>query len=83
MEISGKQDMNLNMDYHIKIPWKMVTDAASSKLFGKKSDEVDPEQIDAIQYADKDKKIRFVNVHITGTPDTYKISLGKKASKKK
>ncbi len=83
LQISGKQDMNLNMDYHVKIPWKMITEAASSKLFGKKSEEVDPEQIDAIQYADAEKKIRYLNVRITGTPETYKISVGKKKKQKK
>ena len=39
--------------------------------------EVDPDQEDAIQYRNTDKKIRFVNLRITGTPDDYKVSLGK------
>jgi hypothetical protein len=78
MEISGKQDLNLNMEYYLKIPWKMVTQAGSSKLFGKKTEEVDPEQVDAIQYADPEKKVRYVNIKISGTPEDYKISLGKK-----
>ena len=71
----------MNMEYYIRIPWKMVTQAASSKLFGKKTEEVDPEQIDAIQYADPEKKIRYVNVKVTGNALEYKISLGKEKKK--
>lgn len=83
MEISGKQEMGgqMNMEYYIRVPWKMVTQAASSKLFGKKTEEVDPEQIDAIQYADPEKKIRYVNVKVTGNALEYKISLGKEKKK--
>jgi hypothetical protein len=77
MDINGTQDMNLNMDYYVRIPWKMVTNAAASKLFGKKTEEVDPEQIDAIQYADTEKKTRYVNVRIKGNTDDYKITLEK------
>ncbi|HLP13249.1 MAG TPA: AsmA-like C-terminal region-containing protein [Flavobacteriales bacterium] len=82
MQVSGKQDMNLNMEYYFKIPWKMVTEAGSSKLFGKKTEEVDPGQVDAIQYADPEKKIRYVNIKLTGNAETYKISLGKDKSHK-
>ncbi|MGQ0828506.1 MAG: AsmA-like C-terminal region-containing protein [Bacteroidota bacterium] len=82
MEISGKQDMDFNMEYYLKIPWKMVTQAGSAKLFGKKAEEVDPEQTDAIQYADPEKKIRYVNIKIAGNPDNYKVSLGKDKSDK-
>lgn len=81
MEISGKQDMNMNMEYYLRIPWKMVTQAASSKLFGKKAEEVDPDQVDAIQYSDPQKKIKYVNIKIVGTADDFEISLGKGISK--
>ena len=75
MDIKGSQDMDLNMDYYLRIPWKMVTNVAASKLFGKKAEEVDPNQSDAIQYADSDKKTRYVNVRIKGNIDDYKITL--------
>jgi hypothetical protein len=55
----------------------MVTNAAASKLFGKKAEEVDPEQIDDIQYADTDKKTRYVNVRIKGNTEDFKITLEK------
>lgn len=81
--ISGKQDVNMNMEYYIRIPWKMVTQAATSKLFGKKREEVNPDQVDAIQYADPKKKTRYLNLKITGNIDDYKITLGKEKKKKK
>lgn len=77
MEISGTQDFDLNMDYTVRVPWQMVTSVASSKLFGRKKEEVDPEQEDEIIRADKKRKIRFVNIRIKGNPDDYKISLAK------
>jgi hypothetical protein len=55
----------------------MVTQVGFNMLFGKKREEVDPDQVDAIEYRDKDKKVRFMNLTITGTPDDYKVKLGK------
>lgn len=77
MEISGTQALNMQMEYYLRIPLKMVTQVGFRMLFGKKQEEVDPDQVDAIQYRDKDKKVRFMNIKITGTPDNYKVGLGK------
>jgi len=77
MEISGQQSMDEHMEYYLRIPLKMVTQAGFHMLFGKKQEEVDPDQVDAIEYRDKEKKIRFMNLRIAGTPDDYKVSLGK------
>jgi uncharacterized protein involved in outer membrane biogenesis len=77
MEFSGKQELNMQMEYFLRIPLKMVTNIGFKMLFGKKEEEVDPEQIDAIQYRNMDRRVRFVNLKITGTPDDYKVSLGK------
>jgi hypothetical protein len=76
MEISGKQDLHGNMEYYLKIPWKMVTNTVASKLFGRKKDEVTPDQTDEIQYASD--KTKYVNVKITGNENGYKFALGKK-----
>jgi hypothetical protein len=81
MEISGTQDMDLNMDYYLRIPWKMVTEAASSRLFGKKREEVPADQVDEIQSTDPSKRMRFVNIRLQGTPEDYRITL-EKAKKK-
>lgn len=78
MEISGKQSLDMHMEYYVRIPLKMVTQIGFRKLFGgKKQEEIDPDQVDAIEYRDKDKRVRFMNLKITGTPDAYKVSLGK------
>ena len=77
MEISGTQAMDMHMEYFLRIPLKLVTSAGFHKLFGKKQEDVDPNQVDAIEYRDKDKRVHFINIHISGLPDNYKIALGK------
>jgi hypothetical protein len=77
MEISGKQSLDMSMEYYMRIPLKMVTQVGFQSLFGRKREEVDPDQVDAIEYRDKDKKIRFMNIKVTGTPDKFKVGLGK------
>jgi hypothetical protein len=77
MEISGKQYMDMNMEYYLRIPLKMVTQVGFKSLFGKKQEEIDPDQVDAIEYRDKDRKVRFMNIKVSGTPDKYKVGLGK------
>ncbi|MCF6360140.1 MAG: AsmA-like C-terminal region-containing protein [Cyclobacteriaceae bacterium] len=76
IEVSGKQDMDLNMEYYLRVPMKLITKAGGQKLFGKKR-EIDSTQIDEIQYRDSTKRVRFLNLKITGTPDDYKISIDK------
>ncbi|MDP4260286.1 MAG: AsmA-like C-terminal region-containing protein [Bacteroidota bacterium] len=77
MEFSGKQSLDEKMEYYLRIPLKLVTQAGFHKLFGKKKEEIDPDQVDAIEYRDKDKRVRFMNLRITGTPEDYKVGLGK------
>jgi AsmA-like C-terminal region len=77
MEISGTQSMDMHMEYFLRIPLKLVTQAGFHKLFGKKQEEVDPNQVDAIEYRNKDKRVHFINLEIRGVPDAYKVSLGK------
>ena len=77
MQLSGQQDFDMNMDYYVRVPWGMVTQAASSKLFGRKKEEVDPEQVDEIQRKDLTERTRYVNVRIKGNTEDYKITLEK------
>ncbi|HMH21516.1 MAG TPA: AsmA-like C-terminal region-containing protein [Puia sp.] len=77
VEISGKQSLDMQMEYYLRIPLKMVTQVGFRMLFGKKQEEVDPDQVDAIEYRDKEKRVRFMNIKITGTPAEYKVGLGK------
>jgi hypothetical protein len=77
MEIAGQQSMDTRMEYYLRIPLKLVTQVGFHMLFGKKKEEVDPDQVDAIEVRDMDKKVRFMNIKISGTPDNYKVALGK------
>lgn len=78
MEISGKQDLDMNMDYIIRVPWRLVTSAGSQRLFGSRR-KADVEQDDEIISEDPRRKTRFVNVRMVGNLDDFKISLvGKK-----
>ncbi|MDC0257490.1 hypothetical protein OAK35_01975 [Crocinitomicaceae bacterium] len=82
MQISGKQALDGKMEYYIRIPWKMVSSTAKSRLFGKKKDDDEPNDgLDEIQYGDE--KTKYVNVKITGDYDSYKFSIGKDKSEKK
>jgi hypothetical protein len=79
-EISGEQSMdqeNLDMEYYIRIPLKVITKAGFQKLFANK-DQDNSDQVDEIQYRDENKRTRFVNVMIKGTPDDYDIKLRKR-----
>ncbi|WP_232826977.1 AsmA-like C-terminal region-containing protein [Chitinophaga deserti] len=77
MEISGRQSLDMKMEYYMRVPMKMVTQVGFQALFGKKQAEVDIDQVDAIEYRDKDKKQRFMSIKVTGTPDNFKVGLGK------
>ena len=78
IELSGKQSLDMNMDYFIRIPLGLVTSVGFKSLFaGKNKDEIDPDREDSIVYRDASKRVRFVNVNMKGTPDDYKISLRK------
>jgi hypothetical protein len=81
IEMSGKQSLDLNMEYYLRIPMKMVTEVGFNSLFDKKQQEVDLNQLDEIEYSGKDKKTRFVHVKVVGTPDDFKVSLGKNKRK--
>lgn len=75
--VSGKQDMEYNMEYYLRVPLKMITGAGSRKLFGKK-EEKDPAEISDY---DPNKKYRFVNIKIVGDAEDFKVTLGKNKGK--
>ena len=86
MEIAGSQEMDdpMNMEYYVRVPLKLVAQAGWSKLFGKKEEEVDKNQVDEIEVIDPEKNIAFINIKIIGNIDDYKVTLGKdKRNKKK
>jgi hypothetical protein len=83
IELSGEQDLDMNMTYYFRVPLKLVTQSAFQKLFKRKKEEVDLDKEDEIVYRDADKKIRYINLIYTATADSYKIALGRDKREKK
>ncbi|WP_035807367.1 AsmA-like C-terminal region-containing protein [Lunatimonas lonarensis] len=78
IEMSGRQSLDLNMDYFIRIPLGLVTQVGFRSLFGGRTrEDVDPEQEDAIVFRDQNRRIRFVNLNIAGDPNNFRVSLGR------
>ncbi|HYG03828.1 MAG TPA: AsmA-like C-terminal region-containing protein [Chryseosolibacter sp.] len=77
IQMSGKQSLDLNMEYYVRVPMKMVTKVGFSTLFSRKQEDVDLTQVDEIEYIDKEKKIAFMNLKVSGTPDDFTVGLGK------
>ena len=65
--------MEMNMEYYISVPWKMIAKAGRNKLF--KNKDTDPESIGEF---DPEKRYRFVNLIITGDAEDYSVKMGKK-----
>jgi hypothetical protein len=77
LELSGKQGIDKSMEYFIRIPMRMVTQVGFRTLFGRNQNEVEEDQLDEIVKRDENKKVRFLNVKVSGTAEDYKISLGR------
>ncbi|MCC5945935.1 MAG: AsmA family protein [Bernardetiaceae bacterium] len=90
MYISGSQNFDLNMDYIIEVPFKLVKQAAWQAMFKKNKkaaedlQELEREE-EAIQSSDPDKNAAMLSINIFGTPDNFdfKIGKGKKARQKR
>ena len=77
IEVSGNQNLNepMNMNYVVRVPWALVTNAAVSKLFGgRNKNEIPEDQVDDIIRRDESKKTRFININVTGNPEKYNIT---------
>jgi len=78
LEISGRQSLSMDMNYLIRIPWNLVTNVGVQKLFGRRNrDDVPPDQIDEIIMRDTGRRVRFLNVRLTGTPGDFNVALGR------
>ena len=68
--VSGKQSISGEMDYQLRIPWKMISSAAKSKLFmnNKKKKKATLENI-------KNKKINYLDVKFVLDEKGYNFSL--------
>ena len=82
IQMSGRQSLDLSMEYYVRVPMKMVTKVGFSALFNRKPEEVDLNQVDEIEYIDKERKIAFMNLKVTGTPGKYEVGLGKEKGNK-
>ena len=76
-EFSGTQSMNDEIEYYIRIPWKIIGNSARQKIFGKKKTPDGETGDDEIIEVDPTKRIRYLNLKMTGTMDDYKIRPGK------
>jgi hypothetical protein len=76
-ELSGKQDMDLNMEYFIKIPWSLIKQAARYKIFGKKKTAENEMVDDEIIQVSPNEKTKYLNLKVRGNRDDYKVTLGK------
>ncbi len=81
-EFSGTQSMNDQIEYYIRIPWKMIRQGARYKLFGDKKTTDGEIGDDEIIEFDPNKKKRYLNLKMYGTLDNYKIRPGKAKKKK-
>ncbi|CAL2077720.1 AsmA-like C-terminal region-containing protein [Tenacibaculum sp. 190524A05c] len=82
MELSGTQDLNNNIEYYLRIPWKTVRKAVWYKLFKNKKNSGTKEEEDEIIEVDPNKKVRYLNLKLHGTVDDFKVSMKKKPKKK-
>jgi hypothetical protein len=82
IQLSGKQALDFSMEYYVRVPMKMVTKVGFTSLFKRKPEEVDLHQVDEIEYVDKEKKVAFMNLKVSGTPDgKFEVGLGKNKAK--
>lgn len=81
MELSGTQDLNNNIEYYLRIPWKMVKKAIRYKLFSSKKNSGNKVAEDKIIELDPTKKVKYLNLKLHGNIDDFKVSM-KKAKKK-
>ena len=75
MEISGTQTMDDEINYYVRIPWRVLMKATRNKIFGTKENDLETE--DEIIKVDTNKRTRYLNLNITGTLDDYKIKMGR------
>ncbi len=77
MDLSGTQSLNDEIEYYVRIPWKMIRQGARYKLFGNKKTKDGEIGDDEIIEVDPNKRIRYLNLKIFGTIDDFKIRVGK------
>ncbi|MBX2978289.1 MAG: hypothetical protein KF905_03250 [Flavobacteriales bacterium] len=90
MHLSGRQSLDLDMDYTMRIPLSLVKQASwnamKSKLRGSgrnKEDEEELERADAKIISGQKGPIKgYLTMNVTGNPDDYKVRLGRSREKR-
>ena len=76
-ELAGKQDLDFNLEYYLRVPWNLVTQGTRNKLFGNGNVQPDSTGEDAIIKLDPKRKVHYLNLKIAGNLDDYSVTLGK------
>jgi hypothetical protein len=90
MHLSGRQSLDLDMDYTMRIPLSLVKQASwnaiKSKLRGTgrdREDEAELEKADEEIISGQKGPIKgYLTVNVTGNPDDYKMRLGRSKEKR-
>ncbi|MEO1435395.1 MAG: AsmA-like C-terminal region-containing protein [Bacteroidota bacterium] len=80
-ELSGEQSIAGDLEYYVRIPWKIILKAARYKLFGNKKTKDGEIGDDEIIEKDPNKNTKYLNLRIKGTLDDYSVKLKKKKEK--
>jgi hypothetical protein len=84
--IDGKQSVDLDMDYQVQVPLKLVKKAITNALFKRKKNadgteaELNEDELPADEIVSRPKggSGAYIYVHILGKPEDYKIRTGKR-----
>lgn len=78
IQLSGRQKVDLSMEYFIKVPVKIATKAAWRHVFNAKNTrQTDPDQWDDIEQYNPEKGVRYIHLKLEGTPDDFQVKMGK------
>ena len=77
-ELSGEQSLTGELDYYLRVPWKIIKQSLRYKLFGNKKAADGEVAEDEIIEKDLDKKTGYLNLRIKGTLEDYEIEMRKK-----
>jgi len=89
--VAGRQQMDLQMNYDLQIPIRLVKEATWSYLTRRRRERQEANAaaqeedavVDEIVTAKESSDKRFINVNVSGTPSAYKIKLGKRRKTEK
>ncbi|MCU0445252.1 MAG: hypothetical protein MUE85_10070 [Microscillaceae bacterium] len=78
--VAGSQSLNQTMDYVVEVPVKLIRQAAWSYFFKRRRNEANVKvdsDTEAIISSENSNFKNFISIHLSGTPENYKVRLGK------